>query len=386
MMRCLRACRRRIHRRAAGIRLLPWLLGTLALARPVVRADFVEFTNGNRLEGIIVEETATEVRMKVGAGTVTFPRSQLRAVSRDAAANAGLRQRWQEEHFAEPAFLPPDLHALAREFRELAGRQSAATAAQTEIGRLRNEVAQGDTTRERLEQRRAEVLALLPKLKNAGNPAAYNRLVLTNNDLVTQLAALQLRGRELETREATNRATVNAYLTSLLRVRNAVEAGRAQPGTNAATRLFFEKAGERIAALTAALEEFKLPMSDGAAGHAVAIARVNDRAEARLLVDTGASLVCFYAPAAARLGLRWDPALTRRAALADGREIEVHPITLESLTVAGARLPRVAAAVIATAPAGDVDGLLGMSFLREFDVQLDPARGQIFLRRLPPSR
>jgi predicted aspartyl protease len=69
--------------------------------------------------------------------------------------------------------------------------------------------------------------------------------------------------------------------------------------------------------------------------------------------------------------------------LANGAEIKARAVTLASIRVAGATIENVPAVVLPDAPGDHLDGLLGMSFLREFDLQYDTARGQILLRRLP---
>lgn len=366
-------------------RLRPALLLPL-LAATVLRADHIEFKNGGKIEGVIVGETATAVTIKTGPGTATFKKAQLRSIFRDQAANQELQRAWQSEHFANPEFLPASLRPLAERYGDLCAKHAAARQAQRQQQQQREEAVRVEADLQRTKAAQLAAAAQLQRTRPEGNLAAYNGLVRDNNEAVTRYTLLLNRRQQLEALDATNRAVSSAYFSALAAFRNDFEPARARPATNEAARVFFERAAAQLAAMASGLEETRLPLTDAARGHAVVHARVNDRSEARLLVDTGASIVSLSAEAATRMKVAWDPERKSRARLADGSEIDVYPTTLASLSVAGSRLTSVPAIVIPEPPGDGVDGLLGMSFLREFDLQFDAARGQIVLRRLPPGK
>ena len=120
-------------------------------------------------------------------------------------------------------------------------------------------------------------------------------------------------------------------------------------------------------------------------GHVVVSALVNGARNVRLLVDTGASMVTLSEKAAARCGVHWNRADRITVRLANGTTAEVYPTVLQELTVQGVSLAGVEAAVVPNGPeeAADTshDGLLGMSFLSAFTMQMDPAAGRLILRR-----
>lgn len=364
-------------------RLLPCLAGLLALS---LRADFIEFRNGGKIEGVIVGETDTDVTIKTGPGSATFKKAQLRSIFRDNAANAVMLRTWQNEHFANPEFVPPALQGLAEQFRELTTKQSAALSAQRLLQQQRQEASGREAELERIKTQQIAIAARLAAPDAKKNAAEYNRLVGANNDLVARYTLVAGRRERLAALDETNRAAIASYLTALGRFRAACDEARARRPADEASRVFLAGADERLAAMTSTLEETRIPLADTPGGHAIVSARINNRGEARLLVDTGASVVSLSGAAAARLGLTWSDKSTAKVRLADGTQIEVHPVLIDTMTVAGSRLDAVRAIVIPDAPAEDVDGLLGMSFLREFDVQIDTARHQIVLRRLPPAK
>jgi clan AA aspartic protease (TIGR02281 family) len=156
--------------------------------------------------------------------------------------------------------------------------------------------------------------------------------------------------------------------------------------TDTQAKLFLEKALQTVSTYSAELQEIKIPVSDSRHGHAVVAARFNDKYEAKLLVDTGASYVSLPIAIAKRLKLDWDETKKAKATLADGSKIDVYPTTIRRLTVAGATLENVPAIIMPDSTTSETDGLLGMSFLREFDIQIDSVSGEICLRRLPLAK
>jgi clan AA aspartic protease (TIGR02281 family) len=358
------------------------LLAIVLLAPSGIRADYIEFKNGGRTEGIIVKETDTEVTLKIGLGTATFKKEQLRSVSKDAAVNAELQRDWQEQFFDDPRQLPPELHDLAQEFRDLQGKQTAAQQAQAKLKQCRDEMVNTQAELKLVQQKHAETLVQLSKSSPNANLPVYNRLVRSNNDLVARGSALEDRSVQLKSVATTNRAVISRYLIALAELRHAIDSAAAGPANNEPARVFYAKAGEQISVLTAALEEVRVPLADAEGKQAIVTARINDQGDVRLLVDTGATDVTLSAATAARLRLKWDPKKVARMQLANGSFVEGYPIELDSLSVAGTSLRGISAVVMPNPPGDNIDGLLGMSFLGQFDVQVEPARGLVLLRRM----
>lgn len=355
----------------------------LLMIPAAVFADSITFRNGGQIEGVITGETATELTIKTGPGSATFKKSELRSIFRDPNANAGLKQEWQSNYFATPEFLPPEIRPLAQMFRELLAKRDAATRAQKEIPRQQDEDSRLDADMRALYDRQLATAAKLQKMKPAENPSAYNEVVRENNDLVSRFTLMRDRRQKIESLTKTNRVAIAAYLGALGSFRDAFESARARPATNEQARIFFAKAGEQLAALNSAVQELHIPIADPVSGQAIVTVRINDAGDARMLVDTGASFVTLSSAAAVRMKLKPDRAEKVTVSLANGAEIKVRPVTLASVRVAGATIANVPAVILPDPPGDNIDGLLGMSFLREFDLQYDTARGQILLRRLP---
>jgi predicted aspartyl protease len=59
-------------------------------------------------------------------------------------------------------------------------------------------------------------------------------------------------------------------------------------------------------------------------------------------------------------------------------------VILRSVEVEDARVENVVAVIMPAHPAAGIEGLLGMSFLMEFNVQLDPVAQTLTLNRFAP--
>jgi len=111
---------------------------------------------------------------------------------------------------------------------------------------------------------------------------------------------------------------------------------------------------------------------------------LNKNVEAKLILDTGASLVVLSKKIAAQLGI--DTENTRpdmEVKVADGRNVLAKRFMLESIKASGAEEDNVEAAFmldeVGSMPG--VDGLLGMSFLKRFNFKIDHNENKLILEK-----
>ncbi len=120
------------------------------------------------------------------------------------------------------------------------------------------------------------------------------------------------------------------------------------------------------------------------AEHAVVEALLNKKVKASLLVDTGASVVLLSGRVAKRLGLKNDITIDDmvKLQLADGRRIDARYITLDSVSIEGIEAKDVGAVILEDDSEADIyDGLLGMSFLSNFNFKIDTVNHKLILER-----
>ena len=183
------------------------------------------------------------------------------------------------------------------------------------------------------------------------------------------------------------RKQIAAYLQALLNFQAIFAARYDQHRKTGGTKqedVFFTEMARRVDAYSTEIREIDVPFeTDGP--HAIVTARINNRVDARLLLDTGATLVQISEALARRLNLQLPDEPKLKVTLADGSEARVKPVVLDSIQVADARAERVGGIVSPSEPSPGVDGLLGMSFLQEFDVRLDGAGHKLILKRFDPK-
>ncbi|MBK8189103.1 MAG: TIGR02281 family clan AA aspartic protease [Vampirovibrionales bacterium] len=103
-------------------------------------------------------------------------------------------------------------------------------------------------------------------------------------------------------------------------------------------------------------------------------ARLNDLVSANFIVDTGATYTSISQQLADALGDSVKPLGTVRITTANGR-IEARKVLIERISVNGVEAHNVEATVIDVRPGSSFSGLLGLSFIRQFRLTIDPQEG-----------
>ncbi|MGH7355556.1 MAG: retropepsin-like aspartic protease family protein [Candidatus Rokuibacteriota bacterium] len=118
------------------------------------------------------------------------------------------------------------------------------------------------------------------------------------------------------------------------------------------------------------------------AGNAMVVsASVNGTAEARLMVDTGASLTTVSPAVAQRAGIKSDPPpRTEIITVVGGRTMTVPIVRVQSLRVGNAVVDDMEIGVFDALPSSkNADGLLGNDFLRRFRFSIDRTQKRLTL-------
>lgn len=108
----------------------------------------------------------------------------------------------------------------------------------------------------------------------------------------------------------------------------------------------------------------------------IADARINGRARARLLLDTGADRTVIAPRALVAAGVSITRGTTAGQIVGATGATEVQAVTIESLEVGEARVTKLAVVSHDVNQPG-IDGLLGRDFLGQFNVSIDSNRGQV---------
>lgn len=371
------------------------ILLVFLLFSPFATADTITMKNGNTMDGIILKETPTEVTLGLGVGSVTIKRSQITAIRKsDAQGESQLKDAWQQHYFAHEKYVPKGLESVAAEFRTIDSQRNAAM---ENLARLRSPTTARNALQDELRRLQQESVNCMSRLPPELPPADaehqaeienYNALIARHNALK---ARMEIANHELVQAYVTDdkcRKQISSYLQALLNFQAVFETRVSQYRRSGGTKqedVFFAELGKRIKAYSNEIRETDVPFEvDGR--HAIVTARINNQVDARLLLDTGATAVQISEALARKLNLQLPDEPKVKVTLADGREIDVKPVILDSVQVADACAERVAAIVSPSEPSRGVDGLLGMSFLQGFDVRLDGFSNKLILKRFDPKQ
>ena len=123
-----------------------------------------------------------------------------------------------------------------------------------------------------------------------------------------------------------------------------------------------------------------IPLIQTAGGNFMVEVLFNNRVKAMLMVDTGASLVTISENIAKQLGHRKNSKSAQIPFTTAGGMVWMPMLALNTVQVGNAKVNLVEASV--NNKMGDMDGLLGMSFLGDYRVEMDTARSQMILKPL----
>lgn len=145
-----------------------------------------------------------------------------------------------------------------------------------------------------------------------------------------------------------------------------------------------QKKGQKEEAKPESKPEIKAIKIDTSSGHVTVDAVLNGKVTAKLLLDTGATLMVLSNNVAENLKIDTKK-LTKviELELADGRKINTKFTTLDSVSVQGVTAKDVDAAIL---PEGAdklnvKDGVLGMSFLKRFSFKVDYKNNKLILEK-----
>ena len=109
---------------------------------------------------------------------------------------------------------------------------------------------------------------------------------------------------------------------------------------------------------------------------------INKRVKARLLLDTGATDMQISSTIAKKLGIRANQGTLVPVTLAGGNQAVARSVVLKQVKVGPMRVKNVDALILENDSGMSEDGLLGMSYLENFEFKINSDNSQITLKRL----
>lgn len=110
--------------------------------------------------------------------------------------------------------------------------------------------------------------------------------------------------------------------------------------------------------------------------------RINKSQNARLLLDTGASNIQVSRRIVQKSGINISRERRVNCTLADGSIVPAAAIVLKEVRIGGVKVKNVDAVALLYEEITQSDGLLGMSFLNNFNFEIDTDRSLLLLRHI----
>ena len=355
------------------------------LASLAAQGDVVRLKNGNHLEGIIRAETATSYQLDIGFGTIAIAKDRVASVERASAADqTRLEAERRQKYILHEKYAPQDQLDLLKEFQALEDQHAEAVRQQARLRELQIAFDRDQVELRQLaaqESQLADQLSVLPHATPA-DAELYNQRVAAINSVRTRMNELARKPGEYLEAMTRCRQDLARFTTALFTFSDRFQPRKAQQKQDNATAEFFHALEERLTTFIAETRQIRLPFQPDQR-HVIVKARLNDEVEGNFIVDTGATSVSLSQDMAQRLkldGHGHEVLVT----MADGSTRKVNMALLRSIEVQGARVEHLTTLIMPDSPHDAVDGLLGMNFLLEFNIRLDPTTHTLILSRFAP--
>ena len=368
-------------------------------------ADTVKLKKGGNLTGVIRQEDDASITLQIGMGTMKIQKSEIESFRKaDEKENDVLEASFRRTAIERGSFVPPGLDEMDQKLKAIPGKNVAAAKRRLDswIQKLDDNSDKIKSLKSDFEKKNKQILGM----SSGVDVPRYNGLVAENNTTGAKISDLwgerhKMGPKLLEYQSAYGKA-ITSYGDGIgdfgLYLDKTSEALKKR-GITDDESLYLETVKKSLADLrkslnadTAAFEAAKAPLAElqkSLSADTVAVSKgmhgitvkavLNDKVECLLLIDTGATVLAITKTVADKLDI--DPSDSREGkfSLADGSIIKSKVVKIKSVRVGDSTVYNVAAGVTDKPTEPGVDGLLGMSFLKNFKFNLDADNGVLIL-------
>lgn len=360
----------------------PWIL-VLALACVPARADLIELNSGKQMKGLITRESASEIDVDIGYGTVTLNKADIRSIKRSGGKNRdALVKAKRLQDLVDGDAATEEQAPLVAAYKKAAQAREDLRDARARQEATQESEAGNDSEINDLIAENKKIAQELSSANRDADPRYYNRLVSEYNSGGAAIRAKQL---EMVERHAADSGLAEKIRDYMAAYQDFSREFRSFPKPDADAgkddREFYGLMRGALAGMDRDFAREKVE-AERVGSHWVVSVLLDGKVSARMIVDTGASVVALSRAVADQLGSEAVKRGTADVSVADGRQVNVQVLELPVVEVGRNRAEHVLAGVMPEAMGHGIDGLLGMSFLNHFGFESDPKSGALYLRRL----
>ncbi len=340
--------------------------------------------NGERIEGVIEEESQDRVILNIGSGKIIFDKNEIDRIQRyNFQQQSNLKEKWEYKYFSQIEYIPDKLTEIADIFTNLEELREEAIESKRAKDVVADEISRLNEKIEKTSDKLAKVSKELSTFDPQEDIDKYNSLVEDFNSLQAKVKLYEYNKKTLEEKHLLLEKNISNYINQLAIFKQQLNKELSLAGRSPQEDKFLGILKDKSNNMS---EDFtRHSIGYGKIGPNILVeAVINDLVKANLVVDTGASLVVISNRVADNLGLQINEDLAMSVILADGRSVDANPAVLKSIKVGDVEVKDVQAAVLEYQESVAEDGLLGMSFLENFIVKIDPKRGKLILEEFDP--
>jgi clan AA aspartic protease (TIGR02281 family) len=353
-------------------------------------ADTIFLKNGRTLEGLIEKETPNGVIIDLGFGTMTVDRSTIsRIVRSDKDGTAKIKTGWSSDYYDNERFAPDNLKPLVRELRDLEDRRSDAIKSNLKTRLLFSKSRELNAELDELQKQYFELNKKLQQASPNLNMEAYNTLIVEVNSVGARMTTQREELNRIKKAQDELQTPVSAYMEKLSQFEVLYEEQKNQhalKGMKENEKVFFDKIDQRLQVIGRDFQEVLFDLPAHNRDHIIVKASINDSVQGEFILDTGATTVTISESLASRLKIDFSKIHPIEVILADGKKILAKPYLLSSVQLGDARIENVMSIIMPAPPSPGIDGLLGMTLLRNFIIQLDSSKNKLILKKFYPQK
>jgi clan AA aspartic protease (TIGR02281 family) len=379
---------RRFLRRDMRIFVITFAL-VIVLCSPAF-SDVVYFKDGGKVEGIIMEKTGDYVVVDIGVGTMSVRMDEVDYIEEATSDELErLEQKKLGYEIERGEWAPEGYEDLRLVYLRARDNRGALKDARRKSKTIKTDIAQKESYITELLDKLKEKSEELKEIDSETDVEKYNEVIAEMNSLSADLnnetnstKALYDKDKELAKNLGKLASKYRSNFQLFEDILNNKKSFIGESDIASDELYFIEEMEDKIRGMTG---DFKKDVtaytSEG--NQIIVDALIDSSALARLVVDTGATIVLISTDVAYRLGIKYEDIHTGiEIIMADGSSVEAKPVILKSVKVGDAEVKNVQAAILEKGAIGGVDGLLGMSFLNNFVIKVDSAQNKLILERV----
>lgn len=349
--------------------------------------DRVYLKTGQTIEGIVEKENNSSVTLNIGSGLITLSKSEIDHIyNYNPQERNLLMEKWSYKYFMLPEYIPDGFKDVVDDFRNTESMRKVAIESKRKLDKNKKLIKEADDEIAQLKKRLNEINTKLSTMKSGDNVKEYNSLVEESNLLFSKVQVNEYEKENLGKNTPLLNKNISDYVNDLTLFRKTfMERHSSLDKKNKEeNKFFFEGLKHKVEEMETDFTQYEIDYNRY--GSTIFVeAMLNDLIKVNFVVDTGASVVVISREIADKLNLGHEVERSSfEVTLADGSKVRASPVLLKKVKVGDATLEDVPAAVIEKKGISEEDGLLGMSFLKNFLVRINTKENKLILEEFNP--